>query len=186
MYRTSHRSPSVAVCFLVLSSLRTRDWRDWESVGEASWRSRTFWGGVSWRGGRGGFGRGGGGIVDLDVAEHVVLDGREGHGAELVWEGKYYRVGRQGVLHAYQRALSASPLPRGILQLLWHCRELRRREHRRRTCGLSGRKSCSLRVWLPSCGWMLANVLARYPRIKGTRGGGGGTSPQSKQGKQTR
>ena len=40
--RTSHRRPSVAVCFFVLSSLRTRDWRVEESPGEASWRSRTF------------------------------------------------------------------------------------------------------------------------------------------------
>ena len=33
------------------------------------------------------------------------------------------------------------------------------------------------------CGWMLAQVLARYPRIRGTCGW---RSPQSKQGKQTR
>lgn len=41
-YRTSQRRPSVAVCFFVLSSLRTRDWRVSDSEGAASWRSRTF------------------------------------------------------------------------------------------------------------------------------------------------
>lgn len=41
--RTSQRSPSVAVCFFVFSSLRTRDWRVEESAGETSCRSRTFW-----------------------------------------------------------------------------------------------------------------------------------------------
>ena len=42
MNRTSQRRPSDAVCFFVFSSFRTRDWRDWESFGAASWRSRTF------------------------------------------------------------------------------------------------------------------------------------------------
>lgn len=41
-YRTSQRRPSVAVCFFVLSSFRTRDWRVSDSEGAASWRSRTF------------------------------------------------------------------------------------------------------------------------------------------------
>lgn len=83
-YRTSHRRPSAATCFFVLSSFRTRDWRDVEEVGAASWRSRTFfWGRGQPRGGGGGaWGWLGGG--NLDVAEHVVFDGREGYGAELV------------------------------------------------------------------------------------------------------
>ncbi len=42
VYRTSQRRPSVAVCFFVLSSFRTRDWRVSDSEGAASWRSRTF------------------------------------------------------------------------------------------------------------------------------------------------
>lgn len=42
-YRTSHRRPSVAVCFFVLSSLRQRSWRFSDSAGEVSWRSRTFY-----------------------------------------------------------------------------------------------------------------------------------------------
>lgn len=41
-YRTSQSKPSVAVCFLVLSSLTTRAWRFSDSEGVASWRSRTF------------------------------------------------------------------------------------------------------------------------------------------------
>ena len=41
-YRTSQRRPSVAVCFFVLSSFRTRDWSVSDSEGAASWRSRTF------------------------------------------------------------------------------------------------------------------------------------------------
>ena len=41
-HRVSHRRPSVAVCFLVLSSFMQRDWMDSESKGAASWRSRSF------------------------------------------------------------------------------------------------------------------------------------------------
>ena len=42
-YRVSQRRPSAAVCFFVLSSLMTRDWRVDDSAGEASWRSRSFY-----------------------------------------------------------------------------------------------------------------------------------------------
>lgn len=41
-YRTSQRRPSVATCFFVLSSFRTRDCSVSDSEGAASWRSRTF------------------------------------------------------------------------------------------------------------------------------------------------
>lgn len=41
-YRTSQRRPSVAVCFLALSSLRQRSWMFSDSPGAASWRSRIF------------------------------------------------------------------------------------------------------------------------------------------------
>ena len=40
--RMSQSRPSAATCFLVLSSLMTRDWRFSDSAGAASWRSRTF------------------------------------------------------------------------------------------------------------------------------------------------
>ena len=40
--RTSQSRPSDAVCFFVLSSLTTRDWRDSDWAGEESWRSRIF------------------------------------------------------------------------------------------------------------------------------------------------
>jgi hypothetical protein len=41
-YRFNQTRPSVATCFFVLSSLRTRSWRFSESMGAASWRSRIF------------------------------------------------------------------------------------------------------------------------------------------------
>lgn len=81
--RTSHRRPSVAVCFFVLSSLRTRDWRVSDSAGAASWRSRTFL--LSNQSVNQSekfsldFRRVRGAERDLDVANHVVLDRREGH-----------------------------------------------------------------------------------------------------------
>ena len=42
MNRTSHNKPSVAVCFLIFNSFRTRDCRYSDSVGAANWRSLTF------------------------------------------------------------------------------------------------------------------------------------------------
>jgi len=44
VYRTSQTSPSVAVCFLDLISLMTRDWMVSDSAGKASCLSRIFWG----------------------------------------------------------------------------------------------------------------------------------------------
>lgn len=41
--RTSHTSPSVAVCFLVLSSLMTSDWMVSDSLGASAWRARSFY-----------------------------------------------------------------------------------------------------------------------------------------------
>ena len=47
-YRVSHKRPSVAVCFFVLSSFTQRDWMVSESRGAASWRSRSFCWGLRW------------------------------------------------------------------------------------------------------------------------------------------
>lgn len=80
-YRTSQTSPSVAVCFFVLSSLITRSWRVADSRGAASWRSRIFWGGWVVNGCLGGFeGLG----KYLDVSEHVVFNGCESYRAQYV------------------------------------------------------------------------------------------------------
>lgn len=76
-YRTNHTRPSVAVCFLALSSFLTRSCRVSESIDAASCLSLIFWylvspslGECSLR------------LACLDVATHVRLDRLEGSRAK--------------------------------------------------------------------------------------------------------
>ena len=78
----------MAVCFLVLISLRQRSWMFSDSVGAASWRSRIFYiGGEVGSDDAESVGGSAGALraSNLDVAEHVGLDGREGDRAQGIW-----------------------------------------------------------------------------------------------------